>query len=225
MRPATGSLEVVVEALDLDEQACERAARLTDGEADAPSLPSRTFCRLSIKGSLGHGAHARSTTSLVGKAAFGGPHAEKLSLEVDASTLVDPLFVAPSLDIAILDERGGWRNRVAKGSVALAPLIALSNSERSKESRGIILSLEDPVTGADRGSCTLSCVFKAVSIQVQGAPTPSQCASAALLKKAFSSMLMAARRIRSRGPCYWLRSIRMTRRGRRSWISCKLRQK
>ena len=84
---ATGDrfVEVVVEALDLDEQACERAARLTDGEADAPSLPSRTFCRLSIKGSLGHGAHARSTTSLVGKAAFGGPHAEKLSLEVDAS--------------------------------------------------------------------------------------------------------------------------------------------
>ena len=117
VRPATGSLEVVVEALDLDEQACERAAKLTDGEADAPSLPSRTFCRLSIRGSLGHGAHARSTTSLVGKAAFGGPHAEKLSLQVDASTLVDPLFAAPSLNIAILDERGGWRNRVAKLSL------------------------------------------------------------------------------------------------------------
>ena len=68
--------------------------------------------------------------------------------------------------------------------MALAPLIALS-TERSKESRGIIISLEDPVTGADRGSCTLSCTFKAVAIQVQGAPTPSQCASAALLKKAF----------------------------------------
>jgi hypothetical protein len=184
LRPATGSLEVVVEALDLDEQACERAARLTDGEADAPSLPSRTFCRVSIRGSLGHGSHTRSHTSLVGRAAFGGPHAEKLELSIDASTLIDPLFEGPSLEIAVLDERGGWRNRVAKGSVALAPLIALS-TERSKETRGIVLSLEDPVTGAARGSCTLSCTFKAVSIQVQGAPTPSQCASAALLKKVF----------------------------------------
>ncbi|CAH0378660.1 unnamed protein product [Pelagomonas calceolata] len=184
LRPATGSLEVVVEALDLDEQACERAARLTDGEADAPSLPSRTFCRVSVKGSLGHGAHTRSTTSLVGKAAFGGPHAEKLSLEIDASRLIDPLFVAPSLEIAVLDERGGWRNRVAKGSVALAPLIALS-TERSKETRGLVLALEDPVTGAQRGSCTLSCAFKAVAIASVGAPTPSQCASAALLKKVF----------------------------------------
>ena len=37
-----GSLEVVVEARS-GREAGEQAARLTDGEADAPSLPSRRF--------------------------------------------------------------------------------------------------------------------------------------------------------------------------------------
>ena len=74
---------------------------------------------------------------------------------------------------------------MARGSVALAPLIALEASSRSKAQRGIIIELEDPVTGAARGRCTLSTVFNAFTLEKGGAPAPSTCAAAALLKKAF----------------------------------------
>lgn len=185
VRPATGSLEVMVEELDLDEEACKRAASLTDGENDAPKGPSQMFCRVSVQGASGHGAFARSQTSLVGKHDWRPGHAERLSLHVDSSGLIDDSFAAPALEIAVLDERGGWRNRVARGSVALAPLIALKASSRSKAQRGIIIELEDPVTGAARGRCTLSTVFNAFTLEKGGAPAPSTCAAAALLKKAF----------------------------------------
>ena len=81
-----------------------------------------------------------------------------------------------------VDERGGWRDEGSEGSVALAPLM-LVPLRTQQGSRRIIISLEDPVTGADRARVPILAFRPSPSV---GAPT-HMCASAGSQKSVFDA--------------------------------------
>ena len=181
--PTGGNLAISVEALDLDDQACETAARLTDEATGVPGAAPRLFLRLRVASSAG-GSHAVSSTSLVGSRAWGPCAAppEKLRVRVAAADFAAARGPPPRLELAVIDERGRWRNRWALGTIDLSPLATRGPDGLARVTKGVRMSLNDPATGADRGTATLTATFEASGPATddggrRAAPTAAACAA------------------------------------------------